>query len=133
MSKDNSAFKKRAAAFKSSCRVYRKEKERVTELEKQFPQFKTMKFEDGKFRIDLSEDNGRGMLELYQFLKDDITFVEDTFKKIEETCGANAKVLLWSLFVENHIQTNVAEDFGLTRRQLQYSVDKWLHEVFDDV
>ena len=39
-------------------------------------------------------------------------------------------MLIWALFVENRIQTDVADEFGLTRRQLQYSVDKWLKEVF---
>ena len=71
-------------------------------------------------------------MELYQFLKDDSRFVEETFDKITETCGNNAKVLIWALFVENRIQTDVADEFGLTRRQLQYSVDKWLQEVFCD-
>ncbi|GEM_PF-1013434 len=128
MGKDG--FKQPAAAFKNSCRVYLKEKERVKALEAKYPALAENGFNPETFRVDLSEDNGQGNLELYQFLKDDIRFVEETFDKIYRLCGNNAKVLIWSLFVENRIQTDVADEFGLTRRQLQYSVDKWLKEVF---
>ena len=127
------AFKKKAAAFKNSCRVYRKEKERAAELEGQFPRFKSLDFKNGKSVNDFYEDSGSGMLEVYRLLREDIAFVEDTFRRIEEICGAGAKALLWNLFVEKKIQNKVAEDFGLTRRQLQYSVNKYLREVFDTV
>lgn len=123
-------YKQLAAAFKNSCRVYIKEKERVRKLEEKYPALAEADFSQDTFRIDLTEENGQGNLELYQFLKDDIRFVEETFQKISDTCGNNAKVLIWALFVENRIQTDVADEFGLTRRQLQYSVDKWLQEVF---
>ena len=123
-------FKQPAAAFKNSCRVYLKEKERVKALEAKYPQLAENGYDPETFRVDLSEDSGQGNLELYQFLKDDIRFVEETFEKISRLCGNNAKVLIWALFVENRIQTDVADEFGLTRRQLQYSVEKWLKEVF---
>jgi len=123
-------YKRLANAFKNSCRVYLREKERVRLLEDKYPDLKSSIITPDMFRIDLSDDNGRGNYELYQFLKDDIHFVEETFDKIAERCGNNAKVLLWSLFVENRIQTDVADEFGLTRRQLQYSVDKWMREAF---
>ncbi len=126
----NDNFKQLAGAFKSSCRVYVKEKERVKFLEEKYPELADMTVDPQHFKLDLSDNNGRGNLELYQFLKDDIRFVEETFEKITEVCGNNAKVLIWALFVENRIQTDVADEFGLTRRQLQYSVDKWLREVF---
>ena len=125
-------YKQRADAFKNSCRVYLKEKERIRKLEGKYPGLAEADFSQDTFRIDLTGEHGQGNMELYQFLKDDCSFVEETFEKITETCGNNAKVLIWALFVENRIQTDVADEFGLTRRQLQYSVDKWLHEVFDN-
>ena len=125
-------YKQRADAFKNSCRVYLKEKERIRKLEEKYPGLAEADFSQDTFRIDLTGEYGQGNMELYQFLKDDCSFVEETFEKITETCGNNAKVLLWALFVENRIQTDVADEFGLTRRQLQYSVDKWLQEVFRD-
>ena len=131
MTKEGS-FKQKTGSFKNSCRVYLKEKERVKILEARYPELASTHFDLDTFKIDLSEDNGRGNLELYQFLKDDISFVEETFNEIEQRCGNNAKILIWALFVENRIQTDLADEFGLTRRQLQYSVDKWLHEVFDN-
>ena len=125
-------YRQRAEAFKNSCRVYLKEKERIRKLEEKYPGLAEADFSEDTFRIDLTEENGQGNMELYQFLKDDSRFVEETFQKITDTCGNNAKVLIWALFVENRIQTDVADEFGLTRRQLQYSVDKWLQEVFRD-
>ena len=125
-------YRQRAEAFKNSCRVYLKEKERIRRLEEKYPGLAEADFSEDTFRIDLTEENGQGNMELYQFLKDDSRFVEETFQKITDTCGNNAKVLIWALFVENRIQTDVADEFGLTRRQLQYSVDKWLQEVFRD-
>ena len=125
-------YKQRAEAFKNSCRVYLKEKERIRRLEEKYPGLAEADFSEDIFRIDLTGEHGQGNMELYQFLKDDSRFVEETFDKITETCGNNAKVLIWALFVENRIQTDVADEFGLTRRQLQYSVDKWLQEVFRD-
>ena len=126
------AYRQRAEAFKNSCRVYLKEKERIRRLEEKYPGLAEADFSEDTFRIDLTEENGQGNMELYQFLKDDSRFVEETFQKITDTCGNNAKVLIWALFVENRIQTDVADEFGLTRRQLQYSVDKGLQEVFRD-
>ncbi len=125
-------YKQQANAFKNSCRVYLKEKEQIRKLEEKYPALAETEVSEDTFRIDLTEENGRGNLELCQFLKDDCRFVEETFQKISERCGNNAKVLIWALFVENRIQTDVAEEFGLTRRQLQYSVDKWMKEVFAD-
>ena len=71
------------------------------------------------------------MLELYQFLNADIEYVDGIFEQIETLCGSNAKVIIWSLFVENRIQEDVAAEYGLSRRQVQYSVEKWMLEVFD--
>ncbi len=130
--KKEDSFKQFVNAFKSSCRVYLKEKERAAMIEAKFPELKTTVFSPDAFKIDLSDDYGRGNMELYQFLKDDIAFVEETFQKISEKCGSNAKVFIWSLYVENRIQTDVADSYGLTRRQLQYMVDKWLREVYED-
>ena len=130
--KKEDSFRQFVTAFKNSCRVYLKEKERAMILEAKYPDLTSTLFKPDSFKIDLSDEYGRGNMELYQFLKDDINFVEDVFSKISDKCGSNAKVLIWSLFVENRIQTDVADSYGLTRRQLQYMVDKWLREVYED-
>ena len=39
--------------------------------------------------------------------------------------------IIWELFVENRKQTLVAATHGLTRRQIQYSTDKLLKEVYE--
>ena len=124
-------FKRELVKFRNSCRVYHKEVEKLESLDKQFPALAKIEWQEGIFKVDLSEDFGNGNLELYQLLKDDVRYVNTILDLIEEQNGPNARVLIWSLFVDNRIQVDVAEEFGLTRRQLQYSVDKWLHAAFE--
>lgn len=68
----------------------------------------------------------------YQFLQDDIDFVEETFDVIEEKCGTSAKVMIYLLCVEGIPQVKVAEQYGITRRALQVALYKWIDEVFED-
>ena len=63
------------------------------------------------------------------FMKEDIDFVESSFDRIMESSGSHAKVILWNLFVDEKTQQQVADEFGITRRQLQYSMNKWLHAL----
>lgn len=96
-------------AFKASCKVYQSEKEALS--------VDYLKKKDDIF---------------FKFLKDDITFVEDTFKVIEKKCGTAAKVIIWLLYVQGKTQQEVADKYGLTRRSLQVSLYKWRDEVFED-
>lgn len=125
-------FKREQEKFRNSARVYQKEKEWMQEQEKLYPNIKNIQFEDDVFKVDLSEDTGKGEVELYQLYRKDVQYVDDILTKIDRMCGHNARILIWALYVDNRIQVDVAEEFGLTRRQLQYSVDKWLHEVLLD-
>ena len=68
---------------------------------------------------------------MFNFLKEDVEFVEAIFKKIEKYGGADMRQIIWELFVENRKQTLVAATHGLTRRQIQYSTDKLLKEVYE--
>ena len=101
------AYKDKAEAFRSSCRFYHKNRlmyEQTAET-----------------------DENRQHL---QYIRDDIQYVENTFDQIREKCGTGARLILYLLFVEERTQQDVAEEYNMTRRQLQYSVDKWLRTVF---
>lgn len=126
-------FKKEHSKFRNSCRVYHMEKKRLEEMERLYPELKRMEFAEGSFKVDLTGDFGKGNLELYQLLKDDVKYVEEVLDLIDKRCGHNAKVLIWALYVDNRIQVDVAEEFGLTRRQIQYSTRKCLKEVFSEM
>jgi DNA-directed RNA polymerase specialized sigma subunit len=39
--------------------------------------------------------------------------------------------MIFLLFVEEKTQVDIAHEFGITRRQVQYSMDKWLHAALD--
>lgn len=105
-------FKDRLDAFKNSCRVYKNEKKMLEEA--------------GMRRSTFGDD------QLYKFMKEDIDYVDRMFETISAKCGMNARLMIWLLFVEENTQADVAYRFGLSRRQLQYSMNKWMRQVLDE-
>lgn len=108
-------YKEKLNSFRSSCRIYKKELQDIAAYQK---------------KTNVRYDDPERYLQ--KLMKDDVSFVERMFDRLEEKCGSNARVVVWLLYVENNTQENVAKDLGLTRRQLQYAVDKWLHAVLDE-
>ena len=99
-------YKEKIDAFRESCRVYLKEKEVAAGL-------------------------GEESEEMFvRFLNEDIQFVEDTFERIRKECGNDARSVVWKLFVDDKTQAEVAYEFGISRRQLQYSLYNWFHRIF---
>ena len=105
-------YKEKLEAFKDSCRVYRQEKQMMEELQ----------LKSGSF----------GNERLHSYIKADIEYVDRMLEEISKKCGSNARLMIWLLFVEEKTQVDVAVQYGLSRRQLQYSISKWMHKVFDD-
>ena len=99
-------YKQKVEAFKDSCKMYQSEK------------------------IQLESVNDNEILKKY--LEEDISFVEKTFSELEDECGLRAKNTVWELFVEERTQVDVAFEMNMSRRQLQYLINKWLHAVFED-
>jgi len=128
---DNS-YRSKLAAFRTSCRVYQKEKQEMDHLVNRYPSLAGVKPEKGTVKLDPHMDTGLGNIELYQLLAQDIHYVDDVFQRIDEKCGHTAYLMLWMLFIEGRTQQSVAESFGLTRRQMQYSMDKWMKQVLYD-
>lgn len=67
-----------------------------------------------------------------QYLYDDLLYVENVLDRIYEKCGSAARLIIYLLYVENFTQETVAKDYNLTRRQLQYSLEKWMRAVFEE-
>lgn len=105
-------FKDKMDALKNSCRVYKHEQAILDEH-------------------NINKSDHFGDEKLLSYIKEDIAYVEDTFSKIESKFGKSARLIVWMLFVEDKTQQDVAENFGLSRRQLQYSLGKWLHAVLE--
>lgn len=99
-------YREKIDAFKESCRVYLKEKEIAAGLNQESEEL------------------------FVRFLKEDIQFVEDTFEQIRTECGNDARSVVWKLFVDDKTQAEVAYEFGISRRQLQYSLYNWFHRIF---
>lgn len=104
-------FKEKLDAFKSSCRVYKHEKQMLEEAD----------LRKGIF----------GDEQLYRFMQEDVDYVDRMFETIASKCGINARLMIWLMFVEETTQADVAYRFGLSRRQLQYSMNKWMRQVLD--
>lgn len=100
-------YKQKVEAFKDSCRMYENEKASQDEL-------------------------SRGNEMLARFIKEDLTFTEETFARILEECGETARQAIYELFVEEKTQLDVAYNMGISRRKLQYLVNQWLHKVFEE-
>lgn len=128
---DNS-YRSKLAAFRTSCRVYQKEKQEMDHLVSKYPDLAKVKPEKNAVKLDPHMNHGLGNIELYQLLAQDIRYVDDVFVRIDEKCGHTAYLMLWMLFIEGRTQQSVAESFGLTRRQIQYSMDKWMKQVLND-
>lgn len=103
-------FKDRLDAFKNSCRVYKHEKAMLDDQSS----YKRSDFGDEK---------------LLSYIKEDVDYVEGIFSAVETRYGKSARLMIWLLFVEEKTQVDVAAQFGISRRQLQYSLNKWLQYV----
>lgn len=87
-------YREKLTSFRIACRIYYKEKDEMHRIEMEHPSFKQDVQQDSVFCIGLEENSGKGDLELYQFLKEDVTYVDDMFKKIRKVCGVNATMSL---------------------------------------
>lgn len=97
-------------AFYASCQAYIHEKENL----KQYKNVKDMDF--------LTK-------QMVQYIQEDVKYVESTFRALERKCGPEAKDIIYQMFVEGVTQTAVGKKYGLSRRQVQYAMDKWLKQV----
>jgi hypothetical protein len=105
-------YKEKLDAFKNSCRVYKNEKKMLAEAEMKKTWF--------------------GDEQLHRFMKEDVEYVDGMFEKIGKKCGVNARLMLWMMFVDENTQADVAFRFGLSRRQLQYSMNKWMRQALEE-
>ncbi len=99
-------------AFKDSCRTYLQEKKLLAKMNPNTddPILKTR----------------------YRFLKEDIQYTEKMLNRVEELCGTNARLMVYELLVENRTQTQVAKEYNITRRQVQYSLEKWMDMILKE-
>ena len=128
---NRNTYLERLGAFRSSCHAYQYEKELLDKLQKDHPFLaEQLPEETDSFRIGLSESLGRGNLELLQFLRKDIRFVENTFQMIEQNYP-DAREIIYEVYINHKGQEAAAQEYRLTRNQVQYISGKCLHEVLE--
>ncbi len=108
----SNSFNAKKEAFRNSCHCYINEKRTIEQFGR--------------------HENDSAKQQLVRYMQEDIDYVDGVFDRIAKLCGTNARLIIWNLYVEEKIQTDVASQFGISRRQLQYNLNKWLHLVFDE-
>ena len=103
--------KERLKEFRHSCHVYKKEKQIL---------------ENAVNSYDSSEKK------LIAFFREDVDRVDQVLSYVHDQFGASATLMIRQLFIEEKTQTDVAFQFGITRRQLQYCVDQYLSQILNE-
>lgn len=110
--------------FENSAGMYLAELKLKEELEAQYPDLCDPGQDFSVFRIDLEENHGRGNLELYRLICENIRFTEEELIRAEELEIEKAAQILVYHLIGRHTQQETADVFGLSRRQLQYLLVK---------
>ena len=110
--------------------LYLTEKKLMKELEQKYKGIQDIVYEDNVFPLDIEGRYQRGDRELYGFMKENILFVEEILNKADETGIEHAGDILSYMIIEHHTQDDTAWEFQMTRRQLQYLLNKIYKEVF---
>lgn len=100
--------------FQASCQVYPQEKRELEKIGNS------------------SKDSDPINRQMYEYVRQDVSFVEDSLTKIRKKCGTNAELMTWLLYVEGEIQMAVAEICHVSRRQLQYAMNRWTQHYLED-
>lgn len=108
---DEQIYREKLSSFKDSCRVYKKEKQTL----------------EASVSPILPADR-----QVLGYLKEDVEYVNHVFSRVKDLFGTSAVLMIWLLFVAEKTQVDVAYQLGITRRQLQYSVSKYMHRVFEE-
>ena len=116
--------RKKREQLEYACEAYLPELKLKEELEEQYPDLCIPAPDPSLFTIDLDENHGRGNLELYRLICENIRFTEEELRRADELPAGHAGVILACLLIERHTQQETAEIFGMTRRQLQSLLEK---------
>ena len=100
--------------FQASCQVYPQEKRELEKIGNS------------------SKDPDPINRQMYEYVRQDVSFVEDSLTKIRKKCGTNAELMTWLLYVEGETQMAVAEICHVSRRQLQYAMNRWTQQYLED-
>lgn len=100
--------------FQASCQVYPQEKRELEKIGNS------------------SKDSDPINRQMYEYVRQDVSYVEDSLTKIRKKCGTNAELMTWLLYVEGETQMAVAEICHVSRRQLQYAMNRWTQHYLED-
>lgn len=103
-------YEEKIACFENSCHLYKKEIEEVERLR--------------NGTLDPLQQRRLALMEA------DVKFVNDTFDKIKDECGRHARLLMWSIFIEEKKGDDVADQFGISRATLSNWIKIWRKKIF---
>ena len=105
-------FNERRQAFLMSCNLFKAEIEEYQELIK---------------RKSLTEIDQQTIV----FLKKDIASVNDTFRKLKESCGTASVVIMWKYYIEGKTKKEIANQFKIGKVHLSRNILYYEHMMFD--
>lgn len=97
-------------AFRFSCQLYKRGKELLNEN-------------------DLPAESDYDKKMFIKLMSDDIHFTTGVLSAIRKDYGTEAEEIICCLYVEGKNQNDTAMQYHMTRRQLQWNVNKWLNHV----
>lgn len=100
-------YKDHLFAFKSSCLMYRQEKE-IRSQTKSIPDDKPI------------------LKKTFQMIRSDAAFTETVFTKLTEKYGKKAADLTAEVLINKRTQAEVAKENSMTKRKLEYNMNKWI-------
>ena len=114
MDMKDKTFKDKVDAFALACQIYKNEKK---ELERQ--------------RHSASEPDAARRV-LIKFMEEDVAYIDNMFEDIKNRFGAQARVIMWMIYVDELRLDVVGHILNLDRKKVQRLKSKYLHELFDD-
>lgn len=137
---NDAEYRQKLNAFKNSCRTYVKEKENLKKLLHEVPGVKNVVTMDDHGVLTITEIPSQKesdkvpmtYVRLYQYMLEDIWFVEHTLDRVEAFYGNEARSIIESMLVNGTAQSDAARQYHLTRWQIQERSGQWLRKALSE-
>ena len=125
-----SQYEEMKKVFQLNCRMYWIQRKEMEEMKVRYPGIDENTPSLRKIKDDRSTmDPARR----YWYLMQAVKWVDQVFSIILNEYGDFAYRMLWNRFIESRTQADVAQEFGMTRRQLQYEEDKIIRSLMERI
>ena len=125
-----SQYEEMKKIFQLNCRMYWMERKEMEDMKARYPGIDVNAKSLRKIKDDRSTMTPA---KRYWYLMQAVEWVDSVFNIILSEYGDFAYRMLWNRFIETRTQDDVANEMGLTRRQLQYEEDKIIRGLMERI